>query len=143
MDTITSCEKEIFGMVHRNIKRLKAEKEDQMAKKQVEVVARLKKEGAESTTATAKKLLSGHGAKYNMADMRPRPRPKHSVPDPYLGATGTYQKSARLQTEVAGVGTEPDESRTYKLIPVNTSQEQDPSHLYSKVNKTKKKPGIQ
>ncbi len=123
----TSCGKEIFGIVHRNIKRLKAEKEAATSG----VVTRRKKHGSGDTAAVAKKRLSG--AKYSVADTRTNPRAKRSAPDPPPGAKGTYRRSAEMDG-----ATKMDDPHTYDSLPVKSKA--DPSQTYTKVNRPKRRP---
>lgn len=132
---ITSCGKEIFGIIHRNIKRLKNQR-DAAAAERSEIVARRNREGNGDLRAVAKKRLSG-AEMYKVSDARPRPRSKRAAPDPPGGASGKYRTSADME-EVGAATSGHNDPHIYETLPVDV--EVDPSKLYSKVNKPKKKP---
>lgn len=162
---VTNCSKEIFGMVHRNIKKLREVKEvEQQATMERQVKASQKKivETDKKAAAPVRKQSSAdkglQGSKRSSQEIAGQP------------TTGRYRASRDLD-EVADtqnlVGTASDEYNpdhlyaavnkpkkqealdipspsTEEDIPSPSTEEDfDPSHLYATVNKgTKKRPGM-
>ncbi len=130
---ITSCGKEIFGIIHRNIKRLKSER-DAAAADRMEVVTRRKKGRNGDASATAKKRLST-GERYSVSDPKPRPRAQRTAPDPPTGAKGTYRRSAEVKPSSNG------DPHIYETLPADV--EAHPAKLYTKVDKSRKKTKVE
>ena len=112
---ITSCGREIFGVVHRNVKQLRAEKE---RKENTVTVLR-----EPTTTKVSPQKRHSSSTKYKV-DVSRRPRPRQSDPNPSTGATGTYRHS----TEIRG-------SYTYDHLTFDQTPLADDgiSQLYSEV----------
>ena len=122
---VTTCSKEIFGIIHRNIKKLRAEKEQQQKQSLEEQVSKAKTATAKQTQATkpVTKQVKTEG--------RPRPRSKVAE-EGVAGAptAGTYRSSRDLED---GNG---HEDHVYDLVALD---EEDVSHLYAQVDKKKQK----
>lgn len=114
---ITSCSREIFGVVHRNIKRLRSAREKEVT------TALMQRQ----TSATAVKQRSS-SAKYSVGAPGAKPHSKQTAPRPtgeVAGKTtiGTYRRSKDLEEQER----------------VAPDMEIDVSELYAKVQKPKKK----
>lgn len=135
---ITTCSKEIFGVVHRNIKRLRKEKERAIAERNQKELAMLKRQMSETTesdrhfqevamlrkqrSASATPSQHSHSA---VRDTRSRPQTNRSSQEnPGGGVVGTYRRSTELEEGHAYDAVAPDQF--------------DPSHLYTEVRKPKK-----
>lgn len=139
---VTTCSKEIFGVVHRNIKKLRTVK-DQSQKKSVE------KQVQQATASLKRQQTAPVIARQN------QPVKKHSAPDSSFHARHNTQQSS---AEIAGEPTtgkyrssvdydeeskQPlDETDFENHYSVATDPDQfDPSHLYTAVNKPPKSTG--
>ena len=132
---ITTCSKEIFGVVHRNIRRLRKEKEQAIAERTQMEVAMLKRQMSETTesdrhfqeVAMLRKQRSASAAPTQHSHSAARSRPqtnRSSQENPGGGAAGTYRRSTDLEDRHAYDRVAPDEF--------------DPSHLYTEVKKPQK-----
>ena len=125
---LTSCSKEIFGVIHNNIKKLRIEKERQMAERQQQEPAK--------AGGSVLKRRSGSAAKYSMTDARSRPRPKKSAPDPsHELTTGTYRRSKDYDWHNQNGKVE--DPHMYDAVAPDEDPMPDPSHLYTEVRKPK------
>ena len=133
---ITTCSKEIFGVVHRNIKKLRQQKERELAEKNQKDVSTFRRQMSDTSesdrhfqevallrknrSASAAPTQHSHSAATNS---RSRPHSNLSTKEPPGGGVaGTYRHSTDLEerNQVA-----PDQF--------------DPSHIYAEVKKPKKK----
>ena len=123
----TTCGREIFGVVHRNIKRLKGDKEKERADRGREDAAVLQKKINERQQP-ALKQRSG-SASYHLADKK-RHRPAPKKPPPYTSkdlSHGTYRLSKDL-----------DELEAHPPAASERQSSTEPP-IYAVVNKPKKK----
>ena len=124
----TTCGREIFGVVHRNIKKLKGDKEKERAERGMEDAATLQKKINERQQQPVLKQRSG-SAKYNLADKK-RHRSAPKKPAPYAGTelgSGTYRRSKDL-----------DEIEPPGLPPVSEQESSTQPPIYAVVKKPKK-----
>ena len=127
----TTCGREIFGVVHRNIKRLKGDKEKERAERGKEDVAMLQKRISERQQQPVLKQRPGSQT-YNLADKK-RHRPAPKKPPPYGSkdlSHGTYRLSKDL-----------DELEAH-LAPASEQQASTEPPVYAVVNKPKKKSSL-
>ncbi len=150
---VTNCSKEIFGVVHRNIKKLREVKEVQQkatTERQVQdAVASQKKIQAERKAASIKKQSSADKGLQGHANSK-----RSSQEIAGQSTTGHYRASRDLDEGVTDTqdligGDEYDPSHLYAAVnkpkkqetpPPSTEDDFDPSQLYATVNKEKKKP---
>ncbi len=156
---VTNCSKEIFGVVHRNIKKLREVKEVQRQAtldRQVKgALAGEKKFQADKKAASIKKQSSADKGLQGQANTKRSSQEIAGQP-----TTGRYRTSRDLDEVVTDtqdlMGTTIDEytpvpSNLYTTVnkpkkqeaidipPPSTEDDIDPSHLYATVNKEKKK----
>jgi hypothetical protein len=131
----TTCAKEIFGVVHHNIKRIRKEMEEEV---------RLKKEGGRQQGAgmvqskpPAPNQSAAESVDYRVHQpMKPVPyKPKKSRKEPTL-SVGTYREFGNPPTyeEIAGAGPIKEEEQHQV-----GDEQKVPEGLYSTVDKSKKK----
>ena len=136
---ITTCSKEIFGVVHRNIKKLRQQKEREVAEKNQKDVSTFRRQMSETSEADRHLQEVALLRKNRSASAAPTQHPRSAATNtksrphsnlstkeaPGGGVAGTYRHSTDLE----------DRSHHDQVV----SDQFDPSHIYAEVKKPKKK----
>ncbi len=122
---VTTCSKEIFGVVHRNIKRLREAKQGTALETKVgePVESQQKIRDEKKATALKKQSSADKGLQGKSSEKRSSREIAGQL------TTGRYRTSQNLE--------EADTQNHYTLAGA-TDEDFDPSHLYTAVNKEKK-----
>ncbi len=121
---ITTCSKEIFGVVHRNIKKLREAKQGATLEKQVEEAVESQQKIRDERKAAVKKQSSADKGLQGKSSEKRSSREIAGQP-----TTGRYRTSQDLE--------EADTQNLYTSAGA-TDDDFDPSHLYAAVNKENK-----
>ena len=147
---VTTCSKEIFGVVSRNIRRLREAKESEKKASQGKQVEEAQpKIQAERRAAPVKKQgsLDNGGQRSDRSKRSSREVAGQPVAGSYRSSRDVEELTAGDSPATAQQVTAPedefDPSHLYTAVnktkkPSTTEEPEDPSHLYTSVNKTKK-----
>ena len=134
---VTTCSKEIFGVVHRNIKKLRQQKEREVAEKNQKDVSTFRRQMSGTSEADRHFQEVALLRKNRSASAAPTQHPRSAATNtkrhsnlstkqaPGGGVAGTYRHSTDLEDR--------------SLHDQVASDQFDPSHIYAEVKKPKKK----
>jgi len=118
---VTTCSREIFGVIHRNIKKLREEKV-------TEQEATLKRQVSEAKQSQQK-----------LQAMRKQSSTEKRIQSQASNKRSSKEIAGKLTTGTYRMSTDLDDGDTHKQDAA-TSDDFDPTHLYATVNKTKPQP---